>query len=158
VGEAESENPLVRGYLILAGLAAAIAGVLLVQLSRTAELVAWEVLLVLLLFVLWRVFPSRRRDRVPPLFGRRPKDRPIPPRSVSTFELAAVHAYSESLGADRRLKVLMRRIAGHRLGRAGIKPGTPRAAEVIDPILWAEGLDPLSKAQIERIVEQMENL
>jgi len=155
---AASEDRSVRGYLILAAVAAGIAGILLAQLSRSSELVAWEILLALLLLVLWRVFPSRKKDRVPPLLGRRHTERPIPPRSVSTFELAAVHAYSESPGADRRLKVLMRRIVGHRLARKGLRPGTPRAAEMIDPVLWDDGLEPLTKLQLERIVEQMENL
>lgn len=147
-----------KGYLILAVVVAAIAAVLLAQFSGTAELVAWEILLAFLLLVLWRVFPSSKRDRIAPLFGRTSTERPIPPRSVSTFELAAVHAYSETPGADRRLKILMRRIAGHRLGRRGVAPETSRAAEMIDPVLWVDGLEPLTRPQIERIVEQLEKL
>lgn len=158
MGEAEGENLAVRGYLILAATVAAITAVLLAQLSRTAELVAWELLLAILLLVLWRVFPSQKRSRIAPLFGRSTTDRPIPPRSVSTFELAAVHAYSETPGSDRRLKVLMRRIAGHRLRRKGVAPESSRAAELIDPVLWADGLESLTRPQIERIVEQLEKL
>ncbi len=147
-----------RAFLLLSAMAVVITGVILAQLSRTSELVAWEIFLVLLLIVLWRVFPSRHRDRVPNLFHRVKQERPIPPRSVSSFELAAVHAYSESPGADRRLKVLMRRIAGHRLTQRGVRMGSPRASELVDPVLYDEGLTPMSKTQIERVVSQLEEL
>ena len=147
-----------RGYLILAVVAAAIAVVILAQFDGTAEVVAWEILLIALLVVLWKVFPSEDRDRVPSLFARTSEERSIPPRSVSSFELAAVHAYSESPGADRRMRTLMRRIASHRLTQLGVTPGSSRAAELIDPVLYRDDTRPLTRAQIESIVEQLEDM
>ncbi len=143
------------GFAVVIG---AMAAALLVQLNETAELVAWEVLLVLLLVILIRLFPRHGQSLTPPLFGGSKKEEPHSPRQVASFELAAVHAFSESAGADRRMKSQLRRIAGHRMRRRGIRPGSPYAAEVIDPVLFDDRLRPLSRIQIERIVNQMENL
>lgn len=140
--------------LVVAGIAA----VLLFQLQTTAELVAWEVLLLLVLIVLVRLFPRAGREPAPPLFGSRRRETPRPPRSVSSYELAAVHAFSESPGADRRLRGFMRRIAGHRLRQKGIVPGGARSDELIDAALFVDSLEPMSASRINKIVDQLEKL
>lgn len=159
MGQAEGTSRTVRRFLALAVVTAAVAALLLLQLTNEIEVAAWEILLALMLLILMRVLPRKSRGAsVPPLFGGDPRLETHAPRSVASFELAAVHAFSESPGADRRLRVLMRRIASHRLRRSGIRPGSARAAELIDPSLFAESRQPLTGPQIERIVEQMEAL
>jgi hypothetical protein len=146
-----------RRFAALGVVAAGLAALLLLQLRDEAEVAAWEILLALLLLVLLRVFPSKgRATSVPPLFGGDRQVDTHAPRSVASFELAAVHAFSESPGADRRLRVLMRRVAAHRLRRSGVRPGSARASELIDPVLFADDRAPLTGSQIERIVDQME--
>lgn len=145
-------------FVILAAVAASLAAVLLLQLQDTSELVAWVILLLVILAVMLSWRPKAGRDDTPPLFGEGLEPRPHPPRSVSSFELAAVHAFSESPGADRRLKNLMRRTAAHRLRQRGVTPGTPRADELVDPVLFSDTVRPLTERQLLRIVDQLEAL
>lgn len=147
-----------RRTIVLAAVAVAAAAILLIRLEQTAELLAWEGLLLLLLIVLFRLLPKPEPDSTPPLFGAQRRESPRPPRSVASYELAAVHAMSESPGADRRLTLAMQRIAAHRLRKRDIDPDSDRASELVAPVLFAEARSPLTEQQITTLIEQLENL
>ena len=142
------------GAVFLAGLAA----LLLLQLESTTEVVAWEVMLVALVVGALRLMPRGETESVPSLFNTESVPDPRPPRSVSSFELSAIHAFSESPGADRRIKSELRRIASHRLRRRGIGQRSMRTYELVDRSLWDDGSRPLSSSQIKKIVNQLEDL
>lgn len=147
-----------RRTVVFALIASAIVAFALLGLEQTLELLAWEAILLALLFILFRIFPRPSGDATPPLFWVRREEPPRPPRSVSSYELATVRAFSESPGADRRLKVIMRRIAHHRLRQRGLTSDSPRAAELIDPALFADTRESLGQTELERLVEQLESL
>jgi hypothetical protein len=130
----------------------------LLQLETPALLVTWEVLLLLLLIVMIHDVPSPEPTHIHPLVGVDKDEEIRPPRSVSRFELSAVHAFSESRGADRRLKGAMQRLAVHRLRHRGVLEGSPEAHRLVERALWADDSRPLSAAQMRRIVDQLERL
>lgn len=144
--------------LVFALVAAATAAVLLLRLEEGLELLAWEAILLTILFILFRIFPRPRGEDSVPLFGRQKEEPPRPPRSVSSFELAAVHAYSESPGADQRLKVIMRRIATHRLAKKGMAPRSSHGSTLVEEALFQNPQKPLTVAELNRIVHELENL
>lgn len=155
----QAPDEAMKSTIFFAVTAAAVAALALIWFDETLELLVWEFLLLGILFVLFRNFPKRDREPGPRLFGWQKGDPPRPPRSVSTFELAAVHAYSESPGADQRLKAMMRRIANHRLAKRGIGPGSIRASELVDESLFDDTPHhPLTAHDLERIVQQLESL
>lgn len=147
-----------KNTIFFAITAAAVTALALVWFDETIELLVWEVLLLLILFILFRVFPKRDHDPIIPLVAGPKEEPPRPPPSVSTFELAAVHAFSESPGADQRLKVMMRRIASHRLAKLGIAPGSIRASQLVDEALFGDSPHPLTAHDLERITRQLESL
>ncbi|HZD22207.1 MAG TPA: hypothetical protein VE569_02225 [Acidimicrobiia bacterium] len=147
-----------RRTLVFALTAAATTSLVLLRLEEGLELLAWEGILLAILFILFRIFPRAEWDEAVPLFGVKQEEPPRPPRSVSSFELAAMHAFSESPGADQRLRVMMRRIANHRLAKKNIAPGTQSASRLVDDSLFRDTDDPLTAAHLERIVQQLENL
>lgn len=147
-----------RRAIVFALFAAATAAILLLRLDQGLELLAWEATLLTVLFILFRIFPKAGWEPSIPLFGRHREEPPRPPRSVSSFELAAVHAYSESPGADQRLRVMMQRIASHRLARRGMTPVSGHPATLVEEALFQNPEKPLTVAELRRVVDQLENL
>lgn len=147
---------MVRVFLSAAGLAG-VAGAVFLMLESTAELVAWEVLLLVVLVIVIRNLPRPARDSAQQLFGGREREEPHPPRSVAAFELAAVHAFSETPGSDRRIRRMMRQIAVHRLAGRGQRARSDSVRQM-ERLLNSDPERPLSTSQIERIVDQLEGL
>jgi len=121
------------GRALVAGVVAAL---LLLQLSRTQELLAWELLLVALLLWQLREIPGRTDVFTPPLFDFDPPGKPRLPRTVSATELTAVDAVSGYMSPERRLRPTLRLLAKHRLGRHGIAFDSPSAVERIGEESW----------------------
>lgn len=147
-----------RRTLVFALVAASTAAILLLRLDEGLELLAWEATLLVVLLILFRIFPKAEWEPSIPLFGRQREEPPRPPRSVSSFELAAVHAFSESQGADQRLRVMMQRIAAHRLARRGVAPTSSHASTLLEEALFENPNKPLTVSELKRIVDQLENL
>lgn len=142
---------------------AALAALILTFLEEVVELLAWEVLLLLLLVVLFRLFPSSGQQSRPPLFSREQHSKPRPPRSITSYELAATQAMTEVPGADRRLRSLMRRILDHRLGDldpSGLTEEGLAAGQTgsLIPRLLSENREPLTASEIEGLVDELERL
>lgn len=149
--------------VVFALVIAALAALILTFLQEVVELIAWEVLLLLLLVVLFRLFPDSSQRSTPPLFSREQQSKPRPPRSITSFELAAAQAMTEVSGADRRLRSLMRRILDHRLGDLDPPALTEEglAAEQtgsLIPRLLSESREPLTASEIEGLVDELERL
>lgn len=142
---------------------AAVAALILTFLEEVVELLAWEVLLLLVLVILYRLFPGSSQQATTPLFSRERQSRPRPPRSITSFELAATQAMTEAPGADRRLRTLMRRILDHRLGGldppARLEEGLPseQTGSLITRLL-SEDRQPLTASEIEGLVDELEGL
>lgn len=144
---------------LLAGVAAAF---LLLQLSQTQELLAWELLLLALLVWQLREIPGRTDVFVPPLFDFDPPDKARLPRTVSATELATVDALSGYMSPERRLRPMLTGIANHRLRRRGIPLDSSAAVEQIGEESWrwlasASDEAPESK-ELERLITRLENL
>ncbi len=144
---------------LLVGVAAAF---LLLQLSQTQELLAWELLLLALLVWQLREIPGRTDVFVPPLFDFDPPDKARLPRTVSATELATVDALSGYMSPERRLRPMLAGIANHRLRRRGIPLDSPAAVEQIGEESWrwltsASDEAPESK-ELERLITRLENL
>ena len=123
--------------LVVRALAAGVvAAVLLVQLSQTTELLAWELLLLALLVWQVREIPGRTNVFASPLFDFDPPDKPRLPRAVSATELATVDAVTGYLSPERRLRPILRRLARHRLARHGVDLDSPSAVARIGEENW----------------------
>lgn len=147
-----------RRVVVISVLATTCALAILGELDAFSEVLAWELLLLTLLAVLVRLLPSNQLEEAPPIIRLRPIGAKAPREFTSPFELAATRAASEEPGADRRLRQQLRTIAQHRLRRAGAEPGSPRASDLVDPVVFSEDSQPLSSSQIDRIVGQLERL
>ena len=142
-----------------AGVAAAL---LLVQLNRTEEFLAWELLLLGLLAWQLREIPGGTGVSAPPLFDFDPPDKARLPRGVSVIELATVDAVSGYMSPERRLRPTLRRLAEHRLGRHGVSLDSPAAVERIGEESWQwltnASDDAPGTRQIETLVTRLEEL
>lgn len=139
------------------------AALILTLLEQAPELVAWEILLILLLVILFRILPGSDEPAATPLFRRNRPESPRPPRAITSFELAASQAMTESPGADQRLKTLMRRIADHRLSRSDSPAHTrpspdQQVGDSLVPLLFTESRQPLTANQIEDLIDELETL
>lgn len=144
---------------LLVGVAAAF---LLLQLSQTQELLAWELLLLALLVWQLREIPGRTDVFVPPLFDFDPPEKARLPRTVSATELATVDALSGYMSPERKLRPMLTGIANHRLRRRGIPLDSPAAVEQIGEESWrwlmsASDEAPESK-ELEGLITRLENL
>ena len=144
---------------LLAGVAAAF---LLLQLSRTEELLAWELLLLALLVWQLREIPGRTDVLVPPLFDFDPPDKARLPRTVSATELTTVDAVSGYMSPERRLRPMLTRIANHRLRRRGIPLDSPAAVSQIGEASWRWLMSASDEApeakELERLITRLEDL
>jgi hypothetical protein len=148
--------------LLSALVAGVLASTLLVQLSQTRELLAWELLLLALLVWLLRELPGRGDTFSRSLFDLDPADHTRLPRVVSTTELAVVDAVSGYVSPDRRLRPMLNRMASHRLARHGLTMDSPESVAKIGESNWL-WLTSSSDAQLEldeleRIVARLEDL
>lgn len=148
--------------LIWAALAAGAAGLILVQMRGTAELALWEVLLVLLVVLHYRVIPDRDDPFEKPLFTLAVAEPRRLPREVAGMELAVIDATSGYLGPDRRLRPSLQRIAEHRLARFGAELDSRSALDILGDVEWetlmSKGEDALSPDDLEALVSRLEEL
>lgn len=148
--------------LLWAAVAAGAAGLILVQMQGTAELALWEVLLVLLVILQYRVIPDRDDPLEKPLFTLTIAEQRRLPREVAGMELAVIDATSGYLGPDRRLRPSLQRIAEHRLARLGADLDSKMAFEILGEVEWAtlmsKGEDALSPDDLEALVSRLEEL
>lgn len=148
--------------LLWAVLAAVAAGVILVQLQGTAELAVWEILLVGLVALQYRVIPDREDPFERPLFSLRVPDPRRLPRDVASMELAVVDATTGYLDPNRRLRPALKRIAEHRLNRRGLTLQSELAADALGEAQWetlmGSGNNPVTSAEVEALVKRLEDL
>ncbi len=144
---------------LLVGVAAAF---LLLQLSQTQELLAWELLLLALLVWQLREIPGRTDVFVPPLFDFDPPDKARLPRTVSATELATVDALSGYMSPERKLRPMLTGIANHRLRRRGVPLDSPAAVEEIGEESWRWLMSASDEApeakELERLITRLEDL
>ena len=119
-----------------AGVAAAIAAFILMQMQGATQLALWEGLLVLLVALQYRGIPNRGDPLEVPLFTVPPPDLSRLPRAIATSELMVVDATSGYLSPNRRLRPYLERIAGHRLDRHGLSIDSPAAMELLGEREW----------------------
>ncbi len=148
--------------LVWAVLAAAAAGAILVQLDGTAELAVWEILLVGLVVLQYRVIPDREDPFEKPLFSLKVDEPRRLPRDVASTELAVVDATTGYLDPNRRLRPSLKRIAEHRLSRRGVALDSTMAVEALGEEQWKTlmetGTHPVTSAQVEALVQRLEDL
>lgn len=148
--------------LVWAVLAAVAAGAILVQLDGTAELAVWEILLVGLVVLQYRVIPDREDPFEKPLFSLRVDEPRRLPRDVASTELAVVDATTGYLDPNRRLRPSLKRIAEHRLSRRGVALDSTMAVEALGEQQWKTlmeaGTHPVTSAQVEALVQRLEDL
>lgn len=140
--------------VVVAAAAVALAG------SGPGGVVLWEVVVgAALVVVLWRRWPVAARP-VESLvggdanFGRTGLGR------VATLELEVKAATDPALGGDVRLRRRLAALAEH---RAGVAPGSLSDAtgvSILGPSAWAtiSGHGPMTEAEIERLIERIEEL
>jgi hypothetical protein len=148
--------------VIRAVLIAALAGVALVQLRSESELIAWELLLLLVVVLEIRQMPTSAEIHDPPLFGNTAAEPVRLPRAVATAELTVLDAVSGHVGPDRRLQPMLRRIAVGRLGAIGVAFDSPAAIQRLGATQreWLEGAgtEPPDPEMLERLVSAVEAL
>ncbi len=142
--------------------AAAAAGFILLQMQGTAELAFWEILLVVLVALQYRVIPDKEDPLERPLFSISVAEPRRLPRDVASMELAVVDATTGYLGPDRRLRPALQRIAEHRLARRGANLNSKEAFEILGESEWttlmSKGEDSMIAEDLEALVSRLEKL
>ncbi|MGH8873175.1 MAG: hypothetical protein ACRDWS_14525 [Acidimicrobiia bacterium] len=143
-------------------LTAVVAGVALTNLENEQELLAWELLLVLILLWDMRGMPRVLADDHPPLFDPSPAESRRLPRSLSSTELDVIDALSGYLGPERRLQPLLKGIAVHRLQLQGVSFESPAAVRALGEEEWSWLANPTNETPspetLEAVVSSVEGL
>lgn len=145
-----------------AGVAAAIAAFILIQMQGATELALWEGLLVLLVGLHYRGIPNRGDPLEAPLFTAPLPDLSRLPRAIATSELMVVDATNGYLSPNRRLRPGLKRIAEHRLDRHGLTIDSDGAVELLGEREWntlmGTGDEPVPVEELELLVTGLEKL
>jgi hypothetical protein len=148
--------------LTRAVLIGALAGLALLQLEAEPELIVWEMLLVVVVILEIRKFPTGVEHNDPPLFGKKAVEPPRLPRAVANAELTVLDAVNGHIGPDRRLHPMLYRIVVGRLGAIGVDFDSRRAVERLGAPQWdwlaGVPTDPPDPEMLERLVSAVEAL
>lgn len=147
---------MIRWLAVAAGIIG-LSAIVVVQLDGAAEIVAWEALLLVAVFVLAR----RRWPSSPPspgsLFSPAPREPARRPRSLAAIEMEMSSAVDPALGGARQLRHRLESLARHRadLGDGG------DLRTVVDEETWRilhDADDVVPMDEMEAVVARLERL
>jgi hypothetical protein len=148
--------------LARATILAVVAGFALTRLLDEQRLLAWELVLIGIVFWQIRDMPSARVIEDRPLLDLSRREPTRLPRGVSSTELSVLDALGGHLGPERRLQPALHRIAAQRLTRSGIYLESPAARDVLGEKEWAwlttTSAEDLDIETLESVVSRLEGL